>query len=226
MITFKCPSCGKPMSAAEENVGKKGRCPGCQQIFTIPDSSPAVKPAPAVERRTTEPAEPAPKVKKKAEPVDDDDEAIAEVPKRAKKAAPRDEDEDVPPPRKRSKSRFRANDEDVGSNEDDRPRRKRRRDDDEDEDDDRDSRRRRKRRGPYADCPGCGCRGDATKVSWTWWGGLIGPLLISTVRCNRCGVTYNGKHGDYNGTRIAIYVGISLAIGLGLVVLRIASSAH
>jgi hypothetical protein len=89
-----------------------------------------------------------------------------------------------------------------------------------------DSRPRRKRRGPYADCPGCGCRGDATKVSWTWWGGIIGPLVINTVRCNRCGVSYNGKHGDYNGTRIAIYVGISLAIGIAIACLGVLGNAH
>ena len=43
MIRFKCPKCGKEMSAGDENAGKQGRCPGCQQLFVIPGTT-AVKP--------------------------------------------------------------------------------------------------------------------------------------------------------------------------------------
>jgi hypothetical protein len=215
------------MAAAEEHVGKQSRCPGCQQIFTIPALSPGVKPAPAVERRKPPALESPPVAKKKAQPVDGDDEAIAEIPSRAKRAVAHDEDEDDVPRRKPLKKQARNDDDD-----DDRRRRKKRRDDDEDDEDNEfdferdDSRRRRRRRGPYADCPGCGCRGDATKVSWTWWGGIIGPLFINTVRCNRCGVHYNGTHGDYNGTRIAIYVGISLVLGLGIACIGVLANTH
>jgi phage FluMu protein Com len=79
--------------------------------------------------------------------------------------------------------------------------------------------RRKKGRGErWARCPECGSR-DATKVRYTLWGGAVGPLLISTVRCNECGTQYNGKHGDYNTIRIVLFVGVSLLIGVALAVL-------
>jgi hypothetical protein len=37
------------------------------------------------------------------------------------------------------------------------------------------------------------------------------------VRCNQCGTTYNGKHGDYNTTRIIIYYAISIGVALVIV---------
>ena len=102
---------------------------------------------------------------------------------------------------------------------DDRERRRKRRrrdDDDDDDDDDRPRRRRRRRRGPYADCPNCGARGDATKVTFTWWGGIVGPALFSHVQCNECGAGYNGKTGKSNNTAIAIYVGVGVVFGLAI----------
>ena len=44
MIKFKCPHCGKEVSAGDENAGKKGRCPGCKELFVIPAAA-AAKPA-------------------------------------------------------------------------------------------------------------------------------------------------------------------------------------
>ncbi len=198
MIKFNCPHCGKDVTAADEHAGKKGRCPGCKEVFSIPAKSAAPKPMPAAERRT------------RPAPEDDDDipmavaheedEAIAEAPRKPRPAKPRgrgaevDELEEV---------------DDLEEVED------------EDEEDDRPRRRKKRRRGPYADCPNCGSRGHATKVSFTWWGGIVGPAIISVVRCDRCGTAYNGKHGDYNTTRIAIYYGVGLAIGLALGVLGV-----
>lgn len=99
---------------------------------------------------------------------------------------------------------------------DDRPRRRAR---DEDDDDDRPRRRRERRSaGQYADCPHCGAPGNATKVSFTWWGGLLGPALFCHVRCNECGGCYNGKHGDDNTMRIAVYVGVSLVLAVGILI--------
>jgi hypothetical protein len=43
---------------------------------------------------------------------------------------------------------------------------------------------------------------------------MIGPAIINTVRCGMCGTNYNGNHGDYNHTRIAIYIVVSIVIGL------------
>jgi hypothetical protein len=120
--------------------------------------------------------------------------------------APIDEDR----PRRRPPAR---DDED----DDDRPRRRRRSRDDYD-DDDR-PRRRSRSRGAYADCPNCGAPGDAHKVGFTWWGGILGPAIISCVKCNECGTGYNGTHGDYNGKRILIYHLVALGIGLGFCVI-------
>jgi len=71
----------------------------------------------------------------------------------------------------------------------------------------------------YAPCPNCSCT-DADKVSFTWWGGVVGPALFTHVRCQECGTTYNGKTGKSNNTAIAIYMvvglGLGVVIGVGL----------
>jgi DNA-directed RNA polymerase subunit RPC12/RpoP len=94
---------------------------------------------------------------------------------------------------------------------DDLPERSRRRRDAYDDDDRPRRRRVRRRDDEWAECPNCGAY-DATKLSFTWWGGLIGPLFINTVRCNECRTAYNGIHGDYNTTRILLYHVIPLEI--------------
>ncbi len=50
---------------------------------------------------------------------------------------------------------------------------------------------------------------------------MIGPAIINVVRCHECGTHYNGVHGDTNGGRIAIYVVISIVLGLLLAALVI-----
>lgn len=64
-----------------------------------------------------------------------------------------------------------------------------------------------------APCPQCGSR-SASKVSYTWWGGLIGPRLLNHVRCATCGATYNSKTGKSNTTSILIYFAVVLGIAL------------
>ena len=65
-------------------------------------------------------------------------------------------------------------------------------------------------------------------IRYTFWGGIIGPLFINTVRRRECGTNYNGVHGDYNTTRIMIfvliYVGLALVIGGGAVVVEMMKS--
>lgn len=56
----------------------------------------------------------------------------------------------------------------------------------------------------YAPCPKCR-QSAAEKVSFTWWGGLIGPRILSHVKCRACGTGYNGKTGKDNTTGIIIY---------------------
>jgi uncharacterized Zn finger protein len=56
----------------------------------------------------------------------------------------------------------------------------------------------------YAPCPKCS-QSVARKVSFTWWGGVIGPKLLSHVKCGACGTGYNGKSGKDNTTNVIIY---------------------
>ena len=73
----------------------------------------------------------------------------------------------------------------------------------------------------YAPCPQCR-RPDPQKVSFTWWGGMIGPRMLSHVKCQSCGTAYNGKTGQSNTTGIVIYtvvlfiIGIAIAVAIGL----------
>ncbi len=64
----------------------------------------------------------------------------------------------------------------------------------------------------HAPCPGCGAA-EAKPISWTLWGGALGPRMFHHVRCKRCGAAYNGKTGQYNTTAITMYLLVSVAIG-------------
>jgi hypothetical protein len=80
----------------------------------------------------------------------------------------------------------------------------------------------------YAPCPNCR-QSAAEKMSFTWWGGIIGPKILTHVKCLSCGTKYNGKTGKDNTNGIIIYcvvVGI-ICVGLlaGLVVLLAVVSA-
>jgi hypothetical protein len=67
----------------------------------------------------------------------------------------------------------------------------------------------------FAPCPGCG-NTWASKVGFTWWGGVLGPALFTHVKCARCGNAYNGKTGRSNKTAIVIYVAVGALIGLAV----------
>ena len=54
-------------------------------------------------------------------------------------------------------------------------------------------------------CPRCASE-SVSKPTFTWWGGLVGPLIIPEVVCNACGNRYNGKTGGSNNKAIAIYL--------------------
>jgi hypothetical protein len=56
-------------------------------------------------------------------------------------------------------------------------------------------------------------------VGFTWWGGMIGPAILSHVRCGRCGAAYNDKTGQSNTTAIIIYSVVVLSIVFGLMAL-------
>ena len=59
----------------------------------------------------------------------------------------------------------------------------------------------------YASCPKCQ-NANAQQVSFTWWGGVLGPKLFTHVKCQSCGAKYNGKTGKDNTTNIVIYFAV------------------
>ena len=56
------------------------------------------------------------------------------------------------------------------------------------------------------------------KVGFTWWGGVLGPKLISHVKCQDCGTAFNGKSGKSNTLPITIYCVVTLAIALVVII--------
>jgi uncharacterized Zn finger protein len=76
----------------------------------------------------------------------------------------------------------------------------------------------------YAPCPTCG-QSNTTKVSYTWWGGALGPSMFTHVKCQSCGTQYNGKTGKSNQMNIILYFVISFVLVFclcgGLVLLRV-----
>lgn len=57
----------------------------------------------------------------------------------------------------------------------------------------------------YKPCYNCG-KIDYTKVTATFWGGVLGPQILNHVKCNHCETTYNGKTGQSNNKAIVLYV--------------------
>jgi uncharacterized Zn finger protein len=74
------------------------------------------------------------------------------------------------------------------------------------------------KKSAYAPCPSCGAE-ESNKVGFTWWGGFVGPAMLSHVRCGRCGSAYNGKTGQSNTVGIIIYMVVGFVIVLGLMIL-------
>ncbi len=67
----------------------------------------------------------------------------------------------------------------------------------------------------YAPCPKCGSA-DSTLARFTWWGGALGPRVLTHVKCPSCSHKYNGKTGKDNTAGIVIY---SLVVGIAAFVL-------
>ncbi len=63
----------------------------------------------------------------------------------------------------------------------------------------------------YAPCPNCG-QSNAKKVSYTWWGGALGPSMFTHVKCQSCNTQYNGKTGKSNQANIIVYTLVSFLI--------------
>src|SRR5262245_52145806 len=39
-ISFSCPQCGKSIRAPVQQAGRRGRCPGCKAVITVPTRGP------------------------------------------------------------------------------------------------------------------------------------------------------------------------------------------
>jgi transposase-like protein len=65
-------------------------------------------------------------------------------------------------------------------------------------------------------CPQCGSQ-QIQKVSYSLWGGMIGPRLLNHVKCLDCKATFNGKTGKSNNKAIAIYLVAVLVIAFTIV---------
>ena len=75
----------------------------------------------------------------------------------------------------------------------------------------------------YVPCPKCG--GGSERLKFTWWGGVLGPKILSHVKCASCGYKYNGKSGKDNTTGIVVYSVIVAIFCLALVVVMFAALA-
>jgi hypothetical protein len=78
----------------------------------------------------------------------------------------------------------------------------------------------------YASYPRCSST-QAVPVERTWWGGRVGPRILTHVECEDCGATYNGKTGTSNVAFIALYalilfmIGFAASGGLDYVITRV-----
>jgi len=66
-------------------------------------------------------------------------------------------------------------------------------------------------------CPKCG-GANCRRVSFTWWGGAVGPAILKHTKCNNCGATFNGRTGQSNTTGIVIYSVVVGVIGIAIIV--------
>ena len=71
---------------------------------------------------------------------------------------------------------------------------------------------------PYVPCPRCHMPSPQA-VKFTWWGGMLGPKMLSHVKCQQCGLAYNGKSGQSNTTGIVIYAVVVNVIVFGIIIL-------
>jgi uncharacterized protein (DUF983 family) len=188
MIRLQCPHCGKGMAVADEHAGKKARCSGCKEVLNIP--------AAATDHAVREIKAPSTSPKGKGQPP-----PLPGAPAPLRKGEP---------PAVSNRRPMEDDDAYVAKLADDEEEAyvARLADEDDDWDDDTPRRKRKGKKrtsiGLFEPCPNCGAE-DPKRVSFTWWGGALGPWMFTHVACQECGTTYNGKTGKSNNTAIAIY---------------------
>lgn len=69
----------------------------------------------------------------------------------------------------------------------------------------------------FAPCPRCGAS-EARRITFTWWGGLLGPRMLAHVRCHACGAKFNGRSGRSNTKAIVLYNLVALGVTVILLV--------
>jgi hypothetical protein len=67
----------------------------------------------------------------------------------------------------------------------------------------------------FAPCYNCG-NTTAKRLTWSWWGGVLGPKLLTHVECFQCGTRYNGKSGHSNTMNIVAYQVVIWAVLIGI----------
>ncbi|MCA9684112.1 MAG: hypothetical protein KC457_18070 [Myxococcales bacterium] len=67
----------------------------------------------------------------------------------------------------------------------------------------------------WVPCPQCGST-HLEMPSFTWWGGAVGQKLLTHVKCQSCGLGFNGKTGKSNTPAIVIYQVVAFVVVIGL----------
>ncbi len=62
-------------------------------------------------------------------------------------------------------------------------------------------------------CPQCG-QVAGKRVKFAWWGGAIGPAIMSLTKCQACGYQFNAKTGKPTKNAIIAYNVIAYAIAI------------
>ncbi len=196
--------CGKRLKVDDSKAGLKIRCPGCQGVLTVgsaddefesPRSSQSKAPPSSPRRKTNRKSADESYDEDEFEPYEADEDWDLDD-------DPWEEDDEYEERPRRRRSSGRRSRESSGRSRGrrggGRSRRQGRGRDDGD--------------GRPGRCPDCGSR-DYKKVGWTLWGGIIGPVILSHVKCLDCRSTFNRKTGRSNQTAITIFVIVSFAIG-------------
>jgi hypothetical protein len=63
----------------------------------------------------------------------------------------------------------------------------------------------------FEPCPICR-KEEATPVRFTPWGGVVGPMVFSLVKCDGCGLQFNGKNGQRVEKGIKVYTWVTLLV--------------
>lgn len=61
----------------------------------------------------------------------------------------------------------------------------------------------------FEPCPFCQ-HDSAQPVRFTHWGGVIGPRLLSLVKCKGCGKQFNGRSGGRVEKAIKVYTWVAM----------------